>query len=124
MNRNLTIFLVCLCLLTIILIISMVKKKKILFKHAILWSLLDILLLIAVFTTDILLDFANLVGIEVLSNMVFLFGFIIVLAILIGVTTIVAEQKNKINILTQELGILNNKVRKLEDEQNNRINKK
>ena len=124
MNRNLTIFLVCLCLLTIILIISMVKKKKILFKHAILWSLLDILLLIAVFTTDILLDFANLVGIEVLSNMVFLFGFIIVLAILIGVTTIVAEQKNKINILTQELGILNNKVRKLEDEQNNKINKK
>ena len=102
----------------------MLKKKKILFKHAILWSLLDILLLIAVFTTDILLDFANLVGIEVLSNMVFLFGFIIVLAILIGVTTIVAEQKNKINILTQELGILNNKVRKLEDEQNNRINKK
>ena len=61
MNNNLTIFLVCLCLLTIILIFSMVKKKKILFKHALLWSLLDIVLLIAVFTTDILLDFANLV---------------------------------------------------------------
>ena len=124
MNNNLTIFLVCLCLLTIILIFSMVKKKKILFKHALLWSLLDIVLLIAVFTTDILLDFANLVGIEVLSNMVFLFGFIIVLAILIGVTTIVAEQKNKISVLTQELGILNNRVRKLENEQNNGINKK
>ncbi len=124
MNNNLTIFLVCLCLLTIILIFSMVKKKKILFKHALLWSLLDIVLLIAVFTTDILLDFANLVGIEVLSNMVFLFGFIIVLAILIGVTTIVAEQKNKISVLTQELGILNNRVRELENEQNNGINKK
>lgn len=124
MNNNLTIFLVCLCLLTIIVIFSMVKKKKILFKHALLWSLLDIVLLIAVFTTDILLDFANLVGIEVLSNMVFLFGFIIVLAILIGVTTIVAEQKNKINVLTQELGILNNRVRELENEQNNGNNKK
>ncbi len=124
MNKNLTIFLVCLCLLTIIVIFSMVKKKKILFKHALLWSLLDIVLLIAVFTTDILLDFANLVGIEVLSNMVFLFGFIIVLAILIGVTTIVAEQKNKINVLTQELGILNNRVRELENEQNNGNNKK
>lgn len=124
MNNNLTIFLVCLCLLTIILIFSMVKKKKILFKHALLWSLLDIVLLIAVFTTDILLDFANLVGIEVLSNMVFLFGFIIVLAILIGVTTIVAEQKNKISVLTQELGILNNRVRELENEQNNGNNKK
>ena len=124
MNKNLTIFLVCLCLLTIIVIFSMVKKKKILFKHALLWSLLDIVLLIAVFTTDILLDFANLVGIEVLSNMVFLFGFIIVLAILIGVTTIVAEQKNKISVLTQELGILNNRVRELENEQNNGINKK
>lgn len=124
MNKNLTIFLVCLCLLTIIVIFSMVKKKKILFKHALLWSLLDIVLLIAVFTTDILLDFANLVGIEVLSNMVFLFGFIIVLAILIGVTTIVAEQKNKISVLTQELGILNNRVRELENEQNNGTNKK
>lgn len=124
MNRNLMIFLIVLCLITFILLYRMVKKKKLLFKHALLWSLLDIILLISIFGIKYLRIFADFVGIQKISNMIFLFGFLVLLAICIGLTTIVAEQKNKIIVLTQEMGILNNKVRSMENGKAKRSTKK
>ena len=124
MSNKLVIFLVSLCLLTFIILFRMVKKKKILFKHALLWSLLDIVLLVSIFGIKYLRIISDFVGIEKISNLIFLFGFLTLLAICIGLTTIVAEQKNKIIVLTQEMGILNNKVRGIEDAKNKAINKK
>lgn len=61
---------------------------------------------------------------EKISNMIFLCGFIILLAICIELTTIVAEQKNKIIILTQEVGILKNKIEGEKDGKNKKTNHK
>lgn len=124
MPRNLTIFLVSLCLITLILIFRMVNKKKMLFKHALLWSLLDIVLLVCIFAIKYLRIIADFIGMEKISNMIFLFGFLVIIAICIELTTVVAEQKNKIIVLTQELGILNNKVRSIEDGKDKATNKK
>ena len=124
MTRNLTIFLISLCLLTFIILYRMVKKKKILFKHAIMWSMLDIILIVQVFSTKYLRVIADFIGIEKISNMVFLFGFLVLLAICIGLTTIVSDQRNKINILTQEFAITNNKIRRMSDEKNKTIDKR
>lgn len=124
MTRNLTIFLISLCLLTFIILYRMVKKKKILFKHAIMWSMLDIILIVLVFSTKYLRVIADFIGIEKISNMVFLFGFLVLLAICIGLTTIVSDQRNKINILTQEFAITNNKIRRMSDEKNKTIDKR
>lgn len=124
MSNNLIIFLVTLCVITFILLYRMVKKKKILFKHALLWSMLDILLLISIFSIKYLRIIADFIGMEKISNMIFLCGFIILLAICIGLTTIVAEQKNKIIILTQEVGILKNKIEGEKDGKNKKTNHK
>lgn len=119
MPRSLQIFLTILCVLTFIIIYRLVKKKKILFKHAILWSLLDIILIICIYGVKYLRVISDFIGMEKISNMIFLFGFLVLLAICIGLTSVVAEQKNKIIILTQEMGILNNKVRKIENDNKN-----
>lgn len=100
------------------------KKEKILFKHAIMWTILDLILLIAVFSLPLLKEMATLVGIEQVSNMIFLFGFLVLLAICISLTSIVAEQKNKIIVLTQEMGIMNNKLRGLYDNKDQKNNNK
>ncbi len=123
MPNNLKIFLIVLCLLTFVIMYRMVKKKKILFKHALLWCLLDIVLLVCIFILKYLRVISDFVGIEQISNLIFLCGFIILLAICIGLTTIVAEQKNKIIVLTQEMGIINNKVRSIENEKSKKNNK-
>ena len=123
MPRSLQIFLTLLCVITFIIIYRLVKKKKILFKHAILWSLLDIILIICIYGVKYLRVISDFVGMEKISNMIFLFGFLVLLAICIGLTSVVAEQKNKIIVLTQEMGILNNKVRKIENEKDVNNNK-
>lgn len=123
MPRSLQIFLTLLCVITFIIIYRLVKKKKILFKHAILWSLLDIILIICIYGVKYLRVISDFVGMEKISNMIFLFGFLVLLAICIGLTSVVAEQKNKIIVLTQEMGILNNKVRKIENEKDINNNK-
>lgn len=123
MSNKLVIFLVSLCVITFFILYSMVKKKKILFKHALLWSLLDIILVICIFGIKYLRIISDFVGIEKISNLIFLFGFLVIIAICIGLTTIVAEQKNKIIVLTQEIAIMNNKVRSIENGKNKKSNK-
>ena len=122
MPSKLMVFLVILCVLTFLIIIRMVKKKKITFKHALLWILLDIILLILVFSLKYLRIISDFIGIKEVSNLIFLCGIITLLAICIGLTAIVAEQKNKIIVLTQEIGILNNKVRSIENAKSKKNN--
>ena len=123
MPINLKIFLLILCFFAFIILYRMLKQKKILFKHALFWSFLDIILVVCVIFVDYLRVIADLIGMEKVSNMIFLFGFIVLLAICIGLTTIVSEQKNKIIVLTQEMGILKNKVKEIENEKNKKSNK-
>jgi len=120
MPNNLKIFLLILCFLTFVVLYKMIKKKKIMFKHALFWMFLDFILALCVIFVDYLRSIADLIGIEKISNMIFLFGFLVVIAICIGLTSIVAEQKNKIIILTQEMGILKNKVKELENEKSSK----
>ncbi len=124
MDNNLMIFLVSICLITLLLMYRMVKKKKILFKHALMWCFLDLILLICIFTLPYLRIISDFIGIEKISNMIFLFGFLVLLAICIGLTTNVAEHRLKIIKLSQEQGILENKLRGLEDEYYKKNNNK
>lgn len=124
MPINLVIFLTVLCIITIIVLYSMVKKKKLLFKHFLLWSMLDIILVLSIYGINYLRFISDFIGIEKISNMIFLFGFLVVLAICINLTSSLAEEKTKIITLTQELGIVNNKIKELENEKNRKSNKK
>ena len=62
MDNNLMIFLVSICLITLLLMYRMVKKKKILFKHALMWCLLDLILLICIFTLPYLRIISDFIG--------------------------------------------------------------
>lgn len=123
MSNNLTISLLVICILGFLFILWAVKKKKMLFKHALLWWFLDIVLIILIFIPGILRFIADLMGIETISNMIFLFGFIIILGIILLLTMLVAEQKAQITTLSQEVGILENKVRGLENGNHKKTNR-
>ena len=120
MPNNLKLFLLIICFLTYVIMYKMLKKKKIIFKHALFWSFLNTILVLCVIFVDYLRNIADFIGIEKISNMIFLFGFIVLIAICIALTSIVSEQKNKIIVLTQEMGILKNKVKEIENEKTNK----
>lgn len=111
MSNRLIVFLVSVCVFTLAILFHMVKKRKILYKHALMWGLFDVILLIFIFNVKYLRFLADFIGIEKVSNMIFLFAFFIVIAICIALSSIVSEQKNKIIKLTQEMGLINKMLR-------------
>ncbi len=113
MPRELIIFLLILCLFFLFNIWRLVSKKKILLKHALLWSFLTVMVMIATLTTKYLRVVSDFVGIEKVSNMIFLFGFLVLLVISFLLTTTVSKQKVAINTLTQEIALANKKIEEL-----------
>ncbi len=120
MPKSLSIFLLIICFIFLLVIIKMVRKKEMQFKQALLWFILDVVLTLSIVFVDKLRFLSDFIGIEKISNMIFLFGFLVVLFICILLTAVVSELKNKTIILTQKLGILDNKVRSLENEKDNK----
>ena len=120
MPNSLIIFLLILCFFFLFNIWRLAKKKKILLKHAISWSCLTVAVMVATLTTKFLKIFANFVGIEEVSNMIFLFGFLVLLVISFSLTAMVSKQKVAINLLTQELALTNQRIKELTDERNNK----
>lgn len=101
-----------------ITIMLMLKDRKLDLKYALLWLLTWLLLSVLVIFPDILTWFIRLIGIR--SNMnglyIALIGFIFFL--LLAIFSIVSGQKERIRKLTEENALLEERIRKLEEEVN------
>lgn len=120
MPQELIIFLLVLCAFFLFNIWRLVSKKKILLKHAISWSLLTIVVMVATLTTDYLKIISDFVGIQEVSNMIFLFGFLVLLVVSFSLTTTVSKQKMSIVQLTQELALTNKRIEALKHDKSNK----
>lgn len=110
MEIKLTIVLILCNILFMAFVYSNVKKNKILLKYALLWLAASILMIICAITPDLMTSIAHFIGIETASNMIFLFVIGVNLIITFALTTIVSNQKTKITMLVEEIGILKEKV--------------
>lgn len=124
MPNNLIIFLIALGFVSIILIYTMVKKKKLMLKHAIFWTFLIVLVMISTLITKELKAVATFIGIEEVSNMIFLGGFLVLLAITLMLTSTVSSQKITITKLVQEMALTNKRIEELKNENNKKSNNK
>lgn len=120
MPQELIIFLLVLCAFFLFNIWRLVSKKKILLKHAISWSFLTIVVMVATLTTDYLKIISDFVGIQEVSNMIFLFGFLVLLVVSFSLTTTVSKQKMSIVQLTQELALTNKRIEALKHDKSNK----
>lgn len=116
MPQELIIFLIVLCVFFLFNIWRLVYKKRILLKHAILWTFLTVAIIIATLTTSYLKVISDFVGIQEVSNMIFLFGFLVLLVIAFMLTTTVSKQRIAIITLTQELALTNKRIEELNDD--------
>ena len=76
--------------------------------------------MIATVTTKYLKVISDFVGIQEVSNMIFLFGFLVLLVISFILTTTVSRQKVAISTLTQEVALAQKRI---EDLKNDRAHK-
>ena len=111
MNINLIVFLVSFCIVFGIYIFINIFKRKIALQHSLMWFIYVLLMVCSLLFPTGALFLTKILGFELLSNMIFFFGFAILIAICFNLTKIISKEKDKIVTLTQELAILKKELR-------------
>lgn len=109
-----------LCLLVAILfyfvfLVVLIKKKALVLKYSLLWFLFGIIMLVIVIFPSILDWFAGLVGIYSPVNALFAVCIFCSLLLLISISSIVSKLNTKIKNLTQQVALLEERIRVLDD---------
>ena len=103
---------ICIVLFSLILILItsyLLKKEKISVKYSLLWYLISLILIVVSLMPFLMNFIQKIIGFESMSNMII--GIILCLLVLsnLALTIIVSGQKQKINILIQDVSILKSK---------------
>lgn len=112
MSKNLTITIIGFSVILLLIVICLLKKDKIPVKYALVWIAAVLFMLIVSLIPNLMWNLANLLGFELLSNMVLCVFIAILLFITLTLTIMCANQKKRLTLVIQELSILKEKVNK------------
>lgn len=93
-----------------LIIFFTLRAEKITIKYALFWLIFVGAMLIALMIPDLLSMISRILGFEVLSNMMFLIGILVLFCLTFFLTVVVSKQNNKIRLLIQEISILKSKI--------------
>ena len=97
-----------------IIILKFLKDKALSLKYTLLWIFSGFIMGILLVFPELLSYFIALVGIQSNMNGLYVLCISAIIMILMSLTSIVSRQNRKIRVLTQEMGILEKRVRDLE----------
>lgn len=115
---RLRVSLICILICYFILILLFLKKRAISLKYTLLWLFAGVFLGVMVIWPQILTGINRIIGIESNMNGLFVMGIGFVVAILMSLTSIVSRQSEKIKSLVQTIGVLEKRIRDLENIKN------
>ena len=98
-----------------VLILYYLKKRMLELKYTLIWLVAGVVMGVMIFFPELLLYFVRLLGIESNMNGLYVLCFAFIIAILMTLTSIVSRQTMKIKVLIQELGMLEKRIRELEE---------
>ena len=98
----------------LIVILSLLKKRRLALKYKLLWLLTVVVMLILVLFPDLLLRVAPILGIQSVMNALYFFLIGFILIILMSLTSIVSVQKERIRKLAECNALLEQRMRHLE----------
>jgi hypothetical protein len=98
-----------------IIILYFLKQRALNLKYTLLWLLAGVVMGILVIVPELLTAIIHVFGIQDNMNGLFIFCIGFMLMILLSLTSIASRQNRKVRTLTQELAILDKRVRELED---------
>lgn len=102
-----------------ILIFIFLKYKALSLKYTLLWLLAGLVMLFFVFFPQVLYSIISLIGIQSGMNGLYLICIGFIMIILMSLTSIVSRQRNRIKTLTQEMAVLEKRIRELEKSEEN-----
>ena len=98
-----------------VILFLLLRKKTLSLRYSLLWLFSGVIMLIFTLFPQLLSAITLLLGIEVQSNALFAILFFCVLMILMSVTAIISRQNEYIKRLVQYTGMLEKRIRDLED---------
>ena len=109
LNLRLSILIIALILAAVIL--RVLHKDMIPVKYSLLWWIAILILVVLALWPDFFLFFVNLLRFQTTSNMAIGVFIVILIFITMSLTVIVSSQKNKINLLIQEVSMLKQEIK-------------
>ncbi|MDD3995084.1 MAG: DUF2304 domain-containing protein [Bacilli bacterium] len=117
---ELLIFLIFVYVIFSNILLYSVFNKSLSVRDSLPWFFFLLIMIIVTFSNNLLVNISNYLGIEIVSNMLFFFGFLILIGISLFTTIYLSKQKNKINSLAQEIGILKKRIEELNVKRNSK----
>lgn len=99
-----------------IAILYFLKQRALNLKYTLLWLVAGFVMGVLVAIPELLVKIIRVFGIQDNMNGLFIFMIGFIILILLSLTSIASRQNSKIRTLTQELAILEKRVRELEQE--------
>lgn len=98
-----------------ILILVFLKRRALDLKYTLLWIFGGLVMAVMVFFPYVFRAFIRLLGITSTMNGLFVFFIGMLIIICMSLTSIVSRQAGKLRTLTQELALLEKRIRELEE---------
>ena len=113
--NNLRVVLIVLVISYFIVILYLFKQKALNLKYTLLWLVAGLVMGILVVVPELLTKIIRIFGIQDNMNGLFIFSIGFIILILLSLTSIASRQNRKLRTLTQEMAILDKRVRELEE---------
>lgn len=104
-----------------VIILYFLKQKALNLKYTLLWLVAGAVMGVLVVVPELLVKIIRIFGIQDNMNGLFSFTIGFIIMILLSLTSIASRQNRKIRILTQELAILDKRVRELEEKKEQKV---
>lgn len=118
MSVNLTIAVAIIFVLMMLIIINKVRKGKLQLAYSIFWIISGIILIIALLIPNCISNITNLLGFEVISNMIFFITIVMAFYLILQLMTELSKEAKRNVSLIQEISLLKKRVIDIENEKN------
>lgn len=99
-----------------IIILHYLKNKMLELKYTLIWLIAGLIMGIMVFFPNLLIRFVHFLGIESNMNGLFILAIAFVIMVLMTLTSIVSRTMMKVRAMIQEMGMLEKRIRELENQ--------
>ena len=114
MDSKITVFFIIVIVMYLSFIIHLLRKKKLELKYTLLWLIASFVLLIITIFPSTMYWISNMLGVKTPINSALILGCMFIILILITITSIVSSLNKNLRKLTQEVALLEKRVRELE----------
>lgn len=117
MSDRLRILLIVIVAIGVVVGVRMIHRKKLNLGYSLLWLAMAALLMIAVLFPSVVYALTALVGVDIPLNMILTAFALFSLVMMFYLTCIVSRENERNRALTQQLALLEKRLRELEEKQ-------